>query len=65
MIVGFNNHLGNGGKTATAFKPNGTSAKDKDNVEILASVGSPPPPTRHKCFPKKLNTNYSITIFFF
>ena len=37
-------HLAKGGKTATADNPIGTRAKDKDNVGMLASVGSPPPP---------------------
>ena len=37
-------YVANGGKTATADNPIGTRAKDKDNVGMLASVGSPPPP---------------------
>ena len=37
-------YLTKGGKTATAANPKGTRAKDKDNVGMLASVGSPPPP---------------------
>ena len=37
-------NLANGGKTATANKPRGTRANDKDKVWIAVLVGKPPPP---------------------
>jgi len=36
--------LANGGKTATANKPRGSRAKDRDKDGIAVLVGNPPPP---------------------
>ena len=42
-------YVAKGGKTATAVAPAGTKASDAAKVDILASLGEPPPPADPGC----------------